>query len=363
MNKIVMSNKQGICLIILFLSSSSLVLSLAREAKRDIWIAMILGLAVSLLIVTMYSRILSRFPDKNLYEINITVFGRIIGSIINFIFLFYAFYLGALVLANFSMFIGVVGLEFTPLSVVSFAVIIIIIYGVKNGIEVLGRWSEFFAKIVFPVIIIVTLLILNMVNVNNLKPILENGIKPVLDGTLSVITFPYAELIIFTLIFNSKMFKGGNNIYKTFIYGLLLGGILVSVNVIGSYIAIGPFAYESSYFPIYSAVSRINIRDILQRIEIIIAVTFMIGGFLKMSACILACCNGIVTILKLKDYKFLVTPVSLLLLIVSLTTYKSMMEMITGVKNYNYVSMIVQIIIPLILFIIIEIKSRLSKSK
>ncbi|GMQ58898.1 spore germination protein [Vallitalea sediminicola] len=363
MDKTVMSNKQGICLIILFMSSSSLVLSSAREAQRDIWIAMLLGLAVAVLIVSMYSRILSRFPGENLYEINISVFGRIIGSIINFIFIFYAFYLGALVLVNFSMFIGVVGLEFTPLSVVSFAVVIIIIYGVKEGIEVLGRWSEFFAKIVYPVIIIVTLLMLNMVDVNNLKPILGNGIEPVLDGTFSVITFPFAELVIFTLIFNSKMFKGAKNVYKTFIFGLLLGGFLVSIIAIASFITIGPFAYESSYFPIYSAVSRINIRDILQRIEIIIAITFMIGGFIKISACVLACCNGLTSILNLKDYKFIVTPVSLLLLVVSLTTYKSMMEMITEIKNFRYVAFIIQIMVPLVIFSIIEIKLRFSKNR
>ncbi|WP_273320750.1 GerAB/ArcD/ProY family transporter [Vallitalea guaymasensis] len=363
MDKTVMSNKQGICLIILFMSSSSLVLSSASEARRDIWIAMLLGLAIAILIVAMYSRVLSRFPDKNLYEINISVFGRIIGSIINLIFTLYSFYLGALVLKNFSLFIGVVGLESTPLIVVSSAVIIIIIYGVKEGIEVLGRWSAFFAKIVFPIIIIVTLLMLNMVDVNNLKPILGDGIGPVLDGAFSIITFPYAELVIFVLIFNSKMFKGGNNIYKTFIYGLLLGGFLISAIVIGAYLAIGPFAYESSYFPIYSAVSRINIRDVLQRIEIIIAITFMIGGFIKISACLLACCNGIVNILKLKDYKFIVTPVSLLLLVISLSTYQSMLDMVTELKNFRYVALIVQIILPLVIFIIIEIKSRLSKSK
>lgn len=363
MNKTVMSNKQGISLIILFISSSSLILSSAREAGRDIWIAMLAGLSVAVLIVSMYSRVLSRFPDKNLYEINNNIFGRIIGSIINVIFTFYAFYLGALVLVNFSMFISVVGLEYTPMSVVSFAVVIIIIYGVKEGLEVLGRWSEFYAKIIFPVIIIVALLMLNMIDVNNLKPILGDGIGPVLDGIFSVITFPYAELVIFTLIFNSKMFKNPNSIYKTFIFGLLLGGILISIIAISSYVAIGPFANESSYFPIYSAVSRINIRDVLQRIEIIIAVIFMVGGFIKMSACVLACCNGIVSIFKLKNYKFIVTPVSLLLLVVSLTTYKSIMEMVTEIKNFSYVALTVQIILPLIIFIIIEIKSRLSKSK
>jgi spore germination protein KB len=362
MDKTVMSNKQGICLIILFIASSSLILSSAGEAERDIWIAMILGLVVGLLVVTMYSKVLSTFPDKNLYEINISVLGRIIGTIMNLIFTLYAFYLGALVLANFSMFIGVVGLESTPLGVIAFVVVMLTIYGVKNGIEVLGRWSVFFAKIVFPLIIIVALLMFDMVDVNNLRPILGKGIEPVFEGVFSVVTFPIAELVVLTLIFNKKMFREGK-IYKIFIYGLLLGGGLVSVIAIMSYVALGPFAYKSSYFPIYSAVSRINIRDVLQRIEIIIAVTFMIGGFIKMSACILACCNGITNILKLKDYRFIVTPVSLILLVVSQTTYESMMEMITNIENFRYVALMVQIIMPFVLFIIIEIKVKLLKNK
>ncbi len=38
---------------------------------------------------------------------------------------------------------------------------------------------------------------LSMVEANHLKPILAEGISPVLDGALSVITFPFAEIVIF----------------------------------------------------------------------------------------------------------------------------------------------------------------------
>lgn len=363
MGKTVISNRQGICLIILFMSGSSLVLSSAKEAERDIWIAVIMGLVIAFLIVAMYSRILLKFPNKNLYEIIVSVFGRVLGSVINLIFIFYTLYLGALVLVNFSMFIGVVGLEYTPQKVVAFTIIILVIYGVKKGIEVLGRWSEFFARIIYPIIIIVTLLMLIMVDVNNFKPILANGIKPVLEGTFSIVTFPFAEIIVFTLIFNSKSISGTKNIYRTFLSGFLLGGILVSIISVVSFVALGPYAYNSSYFPIYSAVSRINIKDILQRIEIIIAVTFLIGGFIKLCVCVLACSNGFVSLLKLKDYKFIVTPVSLIILIVSLTTYKSMMEMVTGVENFKYFAILVQLILPLFILFAIEIKLKFKKNK
>lgn len=348
---------------ILFISGSSLVLGSGQQAKNDIWIALLLGLAITFLIAFMYVRILKQFPGKNLYDIILTVFGKIIGRFLCCIFIFYTFYLAALVLGDFTMFFSIIGLEFTPEEIVSFCVILLVIIGVKKGVEVLGRWSEFFVRFLYPIILLIIPFMLSMVEANHLKPILSEGIMPVLEGTLSVVSFPFAEIVIFTMIFGTKDVIRHHNIKKVFLWGLLLGGLLIVVIDVTAYLTLGGFAYTSSYFPIYSAVSRINIKDILERVEIVIAVSFLLAGFIKICACVLACGNGLASLLNLKDYRFLVTPLGLLIMIVSLTTYSNIMEMIADIASFSYFAIFVQIILPLIVLIALEIKLFIQKKK
>lgn len=357
------SNRQAISMIILFITGSSLVLGSAKEAENDIWIAILLGLVATFLIVFMYGRILSRFPGKNLFDILISVFGKYIGRMICSIFIFYSFYLAALVLLDFSMFISIVGLEFTPEIIVSFCVIMLVIIGVKMGVEVLGRWSEFFARIIYPIILLIIPLMLIMVEVNNLKPVLANGLKPVLTGTLGVITLPFAEIIIFIMIFSSHSVIKPKSVYKVFFLGLLLGGFLIFATDVTAYLVLGAYGYTSSYFPVYSAVSRISIGNILQRVEIVIAVSFMIGGFIQICTCLLACCNGVARVMALDDYRFIVTPIGLLILLVSLTTYESLMENIASIETFRYFAVFIQIILPFLILIVLEIKTKISRKK
>lgn len=351
-------------MIILFIIGSALVYGSVREAKKDIWISIILGIIITLVIAIMYSRILTNFPNNNLYDVIIIIFGRYIGTIICLIYIFYSLYLASLVLIEFTMFIGIVGLEFTPEIVVGFMIIILAITGVKMGIEVLGRFAEFFIKIIYPIVLLVIPLMLSMVNVNNLKPVLADGFEPVFEGAFSVIAFPFAEIIIFTMLFSSEAVIEKGKLFKVFAYGLLLGGGLLFVTEVATYLSLGPYGFESSYFPVYSALSRINIKNILQRVEIVIAVSFLLGGFIQISSCLLACCNGIASVAKLKDYRFMVTPIAIIVLIIALTTYKDIMENVNSITTFRYFALFIQIILPIFILIAGEIKiARLRKKQ
>lgn len=359
--KEVISKRQCICMIIMIMLSESFVIGPIKGAKSDIWIAILVAIGIACLISIVYARILDRYPDKNLYEILIEVFGKIIGNAISIIYVLYCFYVGALVLSTFIQFTSVVGLLNTPVSVIAFCVIILVIAGLKRGLEVLGRWSEFFTKIIYPIILITVPLMLSMVESFNLVPVLSNGIEPVMQGAFEMVTFPFAEIFTFMFIINVKSISKAKSIYRVFVIGILLGGVIMLSTHVSAYLCLGEFAYTSSYFPIYSAVSRINIRDILQRIESIIAVIFILAGFIKICIYLLAGCKGIASIFKLKDYKFIVTPLCIITFIISLTTVTSIIEMETHLHYYNYLAILMQFIFPVLILIAVEIKSRTAK--
>ena len=107
----------------------------------------------------------------------------------------------------------------------------------------------------------------------------------------------------------------------------------------------------------------VTIDSMVQRLDILVVIAFLICVFVKVSICTFAVCNGISKVFAFNNYKFIATPVALLMLSFSFIIYKSTMEMSFWAFNvYPYYSFIFEVIIPLIIFIIVEIKNRNLKT-
>jgi spore germination protein KB len=76
----------------------------------------------------------------------------------------------------------------------------------------------------------------------------------------------------------------------------------------------------------------------------------------------LVCCRGISTLFSFEDYRFLVTPIGILLVITSFSKYDSIMEMSEWiVEVWNYYALLFQVILPIIILIGAEMKVRNKK--
>lgn len=355
MNKENIASKQGIAIMILFIIGSTLVLGVGGKAKQDIWIAVILAMLGALIITSVYARILHLFPGKNLYSIVEILFGSILGKIISIFYIFYVIHLGALVFRNFSEFIHIVSLIETPQFVLVMTMGITSIWFTRKGIEVLGRWSLLILPIVVFIIISLITLSTPKMDINNLKPILYEGIKPVIDGSFSIFTFPFAETIVFTMILSSL--KNTDDVFKVYRYGIVISGLLILIVYTRNILVLGVETDSALYFPSYSAVSLIKVGDFIQRIEVLISVIFLFSGLIKISICIYGASIGIANLFNFADFKLLIPPVALITMNLSCFIYDDVMEMFFWASNiYKYYAIPFQIVLPMIILIIAEIK-------
>jgi len=306
----------------------------------------------------MFSRILSLYPGKDLFDILQIVMGKFIGKIISIVMIWFAFHSGTLVLRVLSEFTNTLVFPDTPVVMPMIFFTILLIWSLKAGIEVLGRWAEFFSWVVILIVIIVPILLIPQMDISRLRPILSNGVEPLLKGAFASFTFPFGQTIIFTMVFSniSKI----KNYKKTFIVGLLVGGGLILLTSLRNLLVLGSETVSSVYFQSTMAVSLIRF-DFLQRLELTVIIVFLVCIFIKISICIFAVCNGISKVFGFDDHKFIATPVSFLMLSLSFFIYKSTMEMQFFASNiWQYYSFPFEVIIPLVIFIVAEIKSRKS---
>lgn len=355
MNREIISDKQAIVLVILFIAGSSLVIGTGSQAGLDSWIAIIIAIIFASPVLFIYSKILCNFQGKDLFDVSELIFGKLIGKFINIMYIWFAIHLGALVLRNFGEFIVTIGLTETPIGIPMMFFTFLCIYVGKEGIEVLGRCSEVF---IFVIIVLLILLVLGLIpeyDINNIKPSLYKGINPLITGAFSVFSFPLAETVVFMLVFSCL--KRKSSYYKGYLIGLLLGGTIIFITALVDLLVLGENLYSSLYYTAYSAAARINIGNFIQRIEVIVGINFIMAGLIKISICLIGACNGISKLFKINNYRIIVVPMGLLMFNLSYLIYRNTMEMGEWAFSiWPYYSFLFEVLIPIVIFIGIKIK-------
>jgi spore germination protein KB len=309
----------------------------------------------------MFSRILSLFPGKDLFDILQILMGNFLGKIVSILMIWFAFHDGSLVLRNLSEFTEILVFDNTPVGVPMIFFSILLIWCLKSGIEVFGRWSEFFIWVVIITFLTISLLAIPQMDISRLKPVLSNGIAPILEGAFGSFSFPFGETVVFMMVFSN--IAKVKNYNKIFIISLLIGGGIIILAVLRNILILGSEPLSRVYFPSSKAISVIQLGELLERLEMLVAVIFLVCAFVKVCICIFAVCNGISKVFGLNDYKFIATPVVLLMLSFSFIVYKSTMEMAFWAFNiWPYYAFPFEVIIPLVVFIMAESKSRRSNT-
>lgn len=360
--KELISDRQATALITMFIMGSTLVMGGGSESKQDVWIASLISLIMAVPIYIIYSRLLSSFPGKDLFEILRIIFGKFIGKALSLVFAWYAFHLGSLVIRNFSEFMAIVGMNQTPAYISVIFLGFICIWAARDGIEVLGRLAYFILPIVVVILTAVTIFLLPNMHFENFRPMLSQGITPVLDSAFTLFSFPFAEAIIFLMVF--KTLQSKKSPYKAYFLALPIGGAITLSIFVRNMLVLGPTMVLNLYFPSFSAVSIINIGDFLQRMEVLVTVVFLSTGFIKISMCLYAASNGLAKVFNLGSHKSLVAPVGLLMMNLSMFIYKNIMEMQSWATDiYKYYAFPFQVILPVVVLIAAEIKIRTSSKK
>jgi spore germination protein KB len=361
LNKEKISDIQGIKLIILFIYGSTLVIGTGGEAGRDMWISIAVAVILAVPLLLVYSRVLSLFSGKDLFQILELNFGKFFGKLISLMFIWFAFHLGALVLRNFGEFISTVGLPETPKVVPIIIFGLLCIWGAKAGIETMARCADYFIVFVMVLLILFSLLVLPGMDLDNILPIMGNGLGKAMSGVLSSITYPFGETVVFIMVFSALQHK--KSPYKVYIPALILGGAMVVFISLRNIMVLGPLTIEAVYFPSYSAISRVNIGNFLQRMEIAVTIVFILSGFIKIAVCLLGATKGVARVLGFDDYRILVTPIGLLMVNLASILYKDIGEMFDwAFKVWPYYAFPFEVILPILIWVFIELKQR-SKNK
>jgi len=359
MEKAKISLYQLYVLMVLFGLGSSSVVGLGATAKQDAWIAVILGTLGGIILFLIYGYLFKKYPDSSLIEIVEKILGKWIGRIIAILYILYFLYIATLVLRDITELILIYALTATPMLVLGILAIIVILYAIYLGIETITRFSEinFIIDIPLKVLFVLMAIISGITKFDNLKPVLENGLKPVLSAAFPLISqFPFGELIIFLMIlpYVNKKEKA----IKTGILAILTIGVVLVIVTIGNIITIGPLLTELSIFPTIQTTKLINIMDIIQRIEGLAVFTFVTCSLVKATIYAYSASIGLNIIFKTENYKKYIIPIVLIILFGSIYNAPNLIQhLYIGISIVPlYIQVPFEVVIPLILILVFNVK-------
>ncbi|MED4141569.1 GerAB/ArcD/ProY family transporter [Priestia megaterium] len=361
MEKAKISSSQLFILMVLFELGSALLVPLAIDAKQDAWLAILLGMVFSFVLLLIYHKLYTYYPDLLPTEYIQKILGKVLGIVLAFVYILYFMYDASRVLRDFGEMLLTFAYPDTPLFIANALLMLVIIYTIRKGIEVIARSGELLFIFMYVLAVAGFILIVSsgLIEIKNLQPILEEGLFPVLKVVFTqTLYFPFTEVIVFTMIFpylnNPKKAK------VTMLCASGLSGINLAITMLINISVLGVDLTARSQFPLLSTVQSIQVADFLERLDVFFMLALVIGGFSKISVLFYASMIGTANLFKIKSPSQLSYPIGIIVLFMSLTISSNFQEHLhegIGIEMF-FIQIPFIAIIPVLLFLVAFLKNR-----
>lgn len=344
-------------IIIAFVFGEAAILNPATIARQDAWMVSIIGLAGGLVLIGTYTYICVLNPGKTLIEILKDCFGKIMGSIVSVLYLWYIIHLLSLILRSSIEFMNTTIYTETPILFLAIVIMLVVAYATKKGLEVIGRISELLVPLLIGAVFLLFFALISRFDLNNFLPVLENGWNPVLKASFHMTAFPFGETIVLLMVFPHLNKK--RNAFKVSFIACIIAGFLLLMITARDLMVLGPDMLARDTNANFISTKFIPGIDI----ESLIATNMMIGTGIKICVCTYAASMGISQLIKTDNYKPFVMPVSVIGVALAIWIFDSLL-----VKNnweadvYPYYAIPFQLVFPLLLLIISLIKKKKKRT-
>ncbi|WGD64902.1 spore germination protein GerKB [Bacillus subtilis] len=363
MEKARISIRQLFVMIIIFELGSSLLITPGSMAGRDAWIAVLLGCAIGLFLFYLYQGIYQCYPNSSPKEYMDDMLGTKLSWLFSFLYILYFAYIAARVLRDFGEMLLTFAYHDTPIIIVNALLMVVSIYAVRKGIEVLARVAELLFGVMYLLgaIGLVLIIVSGTIDPHNLKPVLANGISPILHSVFTQTMYvPFGEVVLFVMIF--PILNDRKDVKKMGMIAMAISGLVVALTVAINISVLDVDLTLRSQFPLLSTIQTIKVEGF----DVFFMLTLIIGGFFKVSLYLYATVVGTSTLFKEKNLSQLAYPMGLGILILSLTIATNFSEHLNEGLNVVplYIHLPFQLLFPLFLFIVaVWKKKRREKSK
>ncbi|GGM24173.1 germination protein GerKB [Paraliobacillus quinghaiensis] len=350
-------------LIMIFEIGSTTLFAQGIGADRDAWIVILISYVIGLGLIWVFTQIPKYYPNKNFSEILTTTLGAKIAKPLLLLFGLYFLSQALHNFYEFGMLINMTALSKTPLLVILYLFIIVIIYILSLGVEVLARTAEILLPylLLFLIITFIVNFFSETFELDNLLPVLGNGLKPVLAEVYDVVAFPFGEMVVF-LMFWHYVNKPAL-IRKTTFLAVSLATILIMMNLIVMLAVLGPELTANTEIPLLETLLSINIANIITNLDSVAVFIMFFGGFFKTAIHFMGFCLAITWLFNGNKPEWCITIFGLLFPLMAIYRFSGIDDQRWKGSEGGIYSILLFSALPILLLIIIFLKKKNASKK
>lgn len=243
-------------------------------SKQDSWISMIIACILGIIPLLIYYFITKKYPDKNILEIIQTVFGKVLGKIINIIMMIFIFIYASSIFYNLIIFIATQYLYNTPLLAIACIFGLCFYFLINKGINTVAKTSTILFYAFCFLFILTSLGLITQIDISNVLPINEYGIGSILNGSFHIISLNIAPLFLMLLIPYNKIKENKKFIKNSFIFYVIsmLTIFLINFSVLSIY---GSNIARLFQYPEFHLLKRLSLIGFIERVENILSIQWI----------------------------------------------------------------------------------------
>jgi len=326
--------------------------SVEKVKTPDVWITIILGGLIAIMAGIIIVKLSQQYPKKTFYQYSQELMGKWVGGLLCLLIVGYFFTLSAFEVRTLSEVTGFFLLEGTPSWAIIMPFMWIGLYLIISGINSMARLF----LIIFPITVVIFLLVVFMSSgifeLDNLRPVLGLGIKPMLAGLKATgLMFLGPEIMLLLVAFMQQPDKA----VKVIIVGVSIPMIFYVITVVMVIGALSVDGVVTRTWPTIDLMRSFEIPGLLfERFESLLLVIWIMQIFATFTITYYAAALGFAQLFKRNIQPFMYGLIPIIYIIAM--TPKSINDLFKLGDMIGNVALIIFGVMPLLLLIVSKLK-------
>jgi spore germination protein KB len=253
-----------------------------------------------------------------------------------------------------SFFIHILLLSLTPIIVLDTVLTVVAIYGAYLGIECIARQNQLSCAIWLLSLLLLSALTVKDMNFSNLRPVLENGLLPVLRAGAFHSSF-WGDMFIMLLLFPYL-----NRKQEALPTGLLhISSIMILAAMVtaAAEAVFGDLVTAKLAFPFETMAGYISVGGFIERVNSIFMIVFMVAIALKLAVFYHAAAIAASSTLGLKSYRLTLIPIAVITVILRGVLFPSYPKLVAFLFHpFPIYAAVVQLALPALVLLVAVIR-------
>lgn len=253
--------------------------NLFHYTRQDSLISIIVGTIIGFIPLLLYLKIMDYKPNLNLFEKIEKTLPKPIAITVNIVITITVSYTITLFFYNMINFVSSQYLSRTPSFIISIAFIPPIIYILGKGLTVIGR-TTFILLILSVILLSLTIFgLIWQIDIQNIFPILENGLKTPLINSLIYVCYNIIPLILLTVIPKDNIIDKEKFNKRMIITYLIANSVMLIVFFLILAI-LGPNLANLYQYPEYDLLKKVSLIGFVERTESTVSLRWIFYTFI-----------------------------------------------------------------------------------